>query len=31
MVTMTVYDAKGSGNNVTAEATKYPYTSLIDR
>ena len=27
---MTAYDAKGSGNGVTAEATKYLYTSTIN-
>ena len=30
MVTMTAYDAKGAGNGVTAEATKYLYTSAVD-
>ena len=30
LVTMTAYDAKGSGNGVTQEATKYLYGSTIN-
>ena len=30
LVTMTAYNAKGSGNGVTPEATKYLYTSTIN-